>query len=78
MKPVSIIKNLNYSWLRRVVIAVIGITVILSGVAMLVLPGPGLVTIALGLAILATEYVWPRTLLKKARAAIARKNPLKR
>jgi tellurite resistance protein TerC len=77
MKRVSIIQKLNYSWLRRVLIAVIGTTVILFGVAMLVLPGPGLVTIALGLAILATEFVWPRTLLKKAREAIARKNPLK-
>lgn len=37
---------------------VIGLTVVLTGVALLVLSGPGLVVIALGLAILATEFVW--------------------
>jgi hypothetical protein len=34
---------------------------------MLVLPGPGIVVILLGLAILATEYVWAERLLRKAR-----------
>lgn len=63
--------------LKRILIGVIGFTVVLIGVALLVLPGPGLVIIALGLAILATEFVWARALLKKAREAIARKNPLK-
>lgn len=37
-----------------------GMTVVLIGVAMLVLPGPGLVVIPIGLAILATEYAWAR------------------
>jgi len=45
---------------RRVVISIMGITVILIGIAMLVLPGPGLVVIPVGLAILATEYAWAR------------------
>ena len=68
----------NLPLLRRILIGVVGGTVVIIGVALLVLPGPGLVTIALGLAILATEFVWARALLKKAREAIARKNPLKR
>ncbi|HJZ82664.1 MAG TPA: HAD-IC family P-type ATPase [Pyrinomonadaceae bacterium] len=62
-------------WLRRLVVGVVGITVIVIGIAMLVLPGPGLITIALGLAIMATEFVWARALLQKARAAIKRKQP---
>ncbi len=54
-------------WLRRVIVAVIGFTVLLIGVAMMVLPGPAVVVIPLGLAILATEFVWARRVLKKAK-----------
>jgi hypothetical protein len=39
---------------------VIGGILVLAGVAMLALPGPGLLTIAAGLAVLATEYAWAR------------------
>jgi tellurite resistance protein TerC len=54
-------------WLRRVIVAVIGFTVLLIGVAMIVLPGPAVVVIPLGFAILATEFVWARRILKKAK-----------
>jgi len=40
-----------------------GSVLLIAGVAMLVLPGPGWLTIAAGLAILATEFVWARRLL---------------
>lgn len=65
---------MNFAGLRRVVVAVIGFTVLLIGVAMVVLPGPAVLVIPLGLAILATEFVWARRLLDKARATIARKD----
>lgn len=52
---------------RKIVIAVIGTTVILAGVAMLVLPGPGWLTIFGGLAILATEFAWAKWMLKYAK-----------
>jgi uncharacterized protein (TIGR02611 family) len=52
---------------KRVVIAVVGITVILIGIAFFVLPGPGLLIIIVGLAILATEFAWAQGLLHKAR-----------
>jgi len=52
---------------KRVVIAVVGITVILIGVALMVLPGPGLLIIIVGLAVLATEFAWAQGLLHKAR-----------
>jgi len=42
-----------------------GFTVLAIGVAMLALPGPGWLTIAVGLAILAGEYVWARRLLDR-------------
>ncbi|OGL01481.1 MAG: hypothetical protein A3I14_10880 [Candidatus Rokubacteria bacterium RIFCSPLOWO2_02_FULL_73_56] len=55
---------------RRLVVAVIGGTVLALGVAMLVLPGPALLVIPLGLAILATEFVWARRLLKRVREQV--------
>lgn len=53
-------------------VAVIGFTVLLIGLAMVVLPGPAVVVIPLGLAILATEFIWARRLLDKTKATIAR------
>jgi hypothetical protein len=46
---------------------VAGITVLLLGIVMLVAPGPGILTIALGLGILATKFLWARRLLKRFR-----------
>ena len=50
--------------------AVSGFTVLLIGVAMIVLPGPAMLMIPIGLAILATEFVWARRLLKKVKEKI--------
>ena len=44
---------------------------LLIGVAMLVLPGPGLVVIPLGLAILGIEYAWARVWLRKVKSRTA-------
>lgn len=52
---------------RRLVVAVIGGTVLLAGLIMMITPGPGIVTILLGLAVLATEFLWARHILHKAR-----------
>jgi hypothetical protein len=41
---------------------VIGFTLLILGVVMLITPGPGLITIALGLALLGAEFVWARRL----------------
>ena len=56
---------------KQVVVAVVGGTVTLFGVALLVLPGPGLLVIALGLSILASEFVWARSFLHKVKTKIA-------
>ena len=72
-------KNIiKFTWLRRAVVSVIGFTVLLIGLAMVILPGPAIVVIPLGLAILATEFVWARRLLEKARASIAGKGARKK
>lgn len=55
---------------RRVVVAVVGTTVLLLGVALLVLPGPAFIVIPIGLAILAIEFAWARRLLKRVRRSI--------
>ena len=52
---------------KRVAITIAGFAVVLAGVAMLVLPGPGIVVIIAGLAILGTEYVWAQRLLRIAK-----------
>ena len=52
---------------KRVGVTIAGFLVLLAGVAMLVLPGPGIVVIIAGLAILATEYVWAQRLLRIAK-----------
>jgi len=54
-----------YRTARRVVIFIIGFTVLLLGVVMLVAPGPAFVVIPAGLAILATEFAWAAWLLKR-------------
>jgi tellurite resistance protein TerC len=58
------------AFVRRVIVAVIGGTVLLIGLALLVLPGPAILVIPLGLAILATEFVWARRWLRKARTML--------
>jgi tellurite resistance protein TerC len=57
--------GLRAAW--RVVVGIVGATVLALGVAMLALPGPGLIVIPFGLAILATEFVWARRWLQRIR-----------
>jgi TerC family integral membrane protein len=60
---------------RRVVVAVVGATVLLVGVAMLVLPGPGLIAIPFGLVILSMEFAWARRWLKRVRSMLPSPDP---
>ena len=53
--------------LKRILIAVAGGSVLLAGVIMIVLPGPAIVVIPAGLAILAVEFAWAREVLHKIR-----------
>jgi len=57
----------NTKVVRRVIVSVVGTTVLLIGIALLVLPGPAFVVIPIGLAILATEFAWARRWLRKVR-----------
>lgn len=57
---------------KRIGVAVIGGTITLVGIVMLVLPGPAIVVIPLGLSILATEFMWARRYLRKCRTMAGR------
>lgn len=60
---------------KRVVVIVIGFTILAAGIAMIVLPGPAIVVIPIGLAILATEFVWARNLLHKIKERLPTRTP---
>ena len=66
--------NLTYKAARRIVIGVVGTTVLLVGVIMLVTPGPAIVVIPVGLAILSIEFAWARHWLKRLRESISSRN----
>lgn len=53
-------------WLPRALSATAGFALLGAGLAMLVLPGPGLLVLALGLAVLALEFAWAETLLQRS------------
>ena len=57
---------------RRLVVIVIGFTILAAGVAMIVLPGPAIIVVPAGLAILATEFIWARKLLVAVKERIER------
>ena len=58
--------------LRRVVVAVVGFVLLGTGALLLVLPGPGLLLIAVGIAVLSLEFEWAGRLVQRAKAALAR------
>ena len=61
---------------KRILVAVVGMTVLVLGIALVVLPGPAFLAIPAGLAILAVEFAWARRWLRNARDFWRRMNPL--
>ena len=64
--------HVPYKWARRIVITITGFTVLIVGFAMIVLPGPAVIVIPAGRAILGLEFAWARHSLRalKKRGAI--------
>jgi uncharacterized protein (TIGR02611 family) len=60
------------AWLKRSAVTLVGVCLVLGGIALIPLPGPGLVLVVAGLAVLATEYVWARRLLRRAKSQAER------
>jgi uncharacterized protein (TIGR02611 family) len=52
---------------KRVAITIIGFVLVLGGIVLLPLPGPGMLIIIAGLAVLGTEYMWARRMLELAK-----------
>jgi tellurite resistance protein TerC len=75
------LEHKSYKFVRKVIIGTVGLSVLLVGAAMIVLPGPAIIVIPGGLAILATEFAWARTLLRRLREKIgwesSRQSPTK-
>ena len=63
MKP-----NRIPAWLRRIGVEVVGWTLVVLGLLALVLPGPGLLGLAAGLAVLSLRYQWAHRLLHPVKA----------
>ncbi len=54
---------LKMAW--KLIVLIIGLTIILIGLIMLVTPGPAIIVIPIGLAVLASEFVWAKRILNK-------------
>jgi uncharacterized protein (TIGR02611 family) len=65
-KPAEVLRFLVRSS-KRIAVTVVGGAVLAAGLAMLVLPGPGIVVVAIGFAILGTEYAWAAVALERTK-----------
>lgn len=63
--------RITYKAAKRIVVFVVGVTVAITGVVMLVTPGPAFIVIPLGLAILSIEFAWARRWLRHIRQRIS-------
>jgi tellurite resistance protein TerC len=66
--------HITYKAARRIVVGLVGLTVLVIGVVMIVTPGPALVVIPVGLAILSIEFAWARAWLRRLRESISNLN----
>jgi hypothetical protein len=76
-RPIEVIRFVLRSS-KRIAVTVVGAALVVLGLVMLVLPGPGLLVIVAGFAVLGTEYVWAATVLERGKAAavaVGRKIP---
>ena len=63
-----------FKGIRKLVVGIIGFTILLIGVVLIFIPGPALIVIPIGLGILATEFLWARNLLIKFKDKFKKKN----
>lgn len=54
---------------KRIAVSVVGGTLVVAGIAMLILPGPGILVVVAGFAVLGTEYAWAAHALDRTRSA---------
>jgi tellurite resistance protein TerC len=68
----------TYRLARRIAISIVGSTILLVGVVMVFAPGPAIVVIPTGLAILGLEFAWARHWLRRLRESISNNNSRRR
>ncbi len=64
--PVEIIRFIGRSS-KRIAVTVVGGALVIVGLAMLVLPGPAVLVIPLGFAVLGTEYAWAAAAFERSK-----------
>lgn len=62
--------EVSYRQAKRLVVLFVGSTLLLVGLIMLFLPGPGALVIVVGLTVLAAEFAWARLWLKRVKRSI--------
>ncbi len=75
--PVEVIRFIGRSS-KRIAITVVGAALVAAGLAMLVLPGPGILVVAIGFAVLGTEYAWAAAALEETKRRAAQAGKLAR
>jgi tellurite resistance protein TerC len=63
---------LTLKQIKKLIVAVIGFTILAIGIVMIIFPGPAFIVIPIGLSILATEFVWARKAMDKVKDRIKR------
>lgn len=66
--------DLTYPQARRLAVLILGGTVLLAGIALIMLPGPAFIVIPAGLAILSLEFAWARAFLARVRREISERH----
>lgn len=69
-KPSEVVRFLLRST-KRVAVTIVGAAMVLGGIAMFVLPGPGILVVALGFAVLGTEYAWAAVAFERTKKTAA-------
>jgi uncharacterized protein (TIGR02611 family) len=69
---------MTFKKIKRVIIAIVGTTVLLIGVVAIFLPAPAILIIPAGLGILATEFLWAKKLLNKFNEKIFRRGKIRK
>lgn len=62
----------SYKQAKRLVVLTIGSTLLLAGIIMIFLPGPGALVIIVGLTVLAAEFAWARLWLRRVKSSMKR------
>jgi hypothetical protein len=65
-KPGEIVRFIARSS-KRIAVSVLGGALVVLGIVMLVLPGPGILVVVIGFAVLGTEYAWAAAALERTK-----------